>query len=86
MISRLWHRFAEWFTEHCPAATPTFRYEGLCGFEPSDWPRRCVLYNDGGVSMPMPIGNARDYAKIFGGRLITVREARALLTKQGGET
>lgn len=55
------------------------RYEGLFGFWPQWWPKRCVLYPDGEISCAMPAGNARDYAKIFGGKVISVAEARQLL-------
>ena len=52
----------------------SFTYHGLHGFEPRWWPHAQVLYRDGEISRPMALGNAIDYADIFGGEVIQPRK------------
>ena len=50
-----------------------WRYGGLRGVCPGGWPTATVQYPDGGVSYPMPLGNAVGYAEIFGGTVKVIR-------------
>lgn len=53
----------------------TNRTEGLFGGVSSRGMRQgYVLYPDGTRSINMPLGNAADYKKIFGGRLVPIAE------------
>jgi len=48
-----------------------FKYEGLTGsYGYCNLPQGIVHYPDGSFSISMPIGNALDYSKIFGGEII----------------
>lgn len=60
-----WWRFLCWL-----ARRGWWRYEGLTIYEPRHWPRGRVLYADGQRSVSMPLGNAFDYAEIFGGTVV----------------
>lgn len=60
-----WWRFLLWLARH-----GWWRHTGPCGFEPSHWPRGRVIYPDGARSVPMALGNACDYAEIFGGKVV----------------
>lgn len=68
---KLWH-----FLGHCGF----FVHEGLRGMEPAWWPQARVLYPpepklnimEESRSRPMAIGNACNYASLFGGRVVPV--------------
>jgi hypothetical protein len=54
-----------------------WKHEGLVGFEPHWWPKARVKYPPapefdfpGGVSVPMAMGNAVDYAAMFNGTVV----------------
>lgn len=47
-----------------------FTYTGAYGCQSSWYPLARVKYADGDYGMKMPIGNACNYAKIFGGEVV----------------
>ena len=47
-----------------------YRYDGLFGFEPEDFPKGYVEYPDGFRSRDMALGNAVDYARIFNDHVV----------------
>jgi hypothetical protein len=54
-----------------------FKYDGLRGNEPEWWPKARVLYpeckhSDEMLSVPMGIGNACSYARIFNAKVVPV--------------
>lgn len=51
----------------CPSR---FRYDGLLDHAPSHFPKAHVVYPDGERSITMAVGNAYEYAELFGGEVI----------------
>lgn len=60
------NRFQLWRARHLGS----FTYHGLFGHQPRWWPHAQVRYRDGKVSVAMALGNAVDYAFLFGGEVI----------------
>ncbi len=52
-----------------------WKHEGLFSSRTArSYPQARVLYKDGQYSANMPIGNAVDYANVFGGQVVPVEE------------
>lgn len=49
-----------------------YTHRGLLEYAPDWMPRARVRYPCGGVSIAMPLGNAYEYAEMFGGEVLRV--------------
>ena len=61
----LW-RIQLWLARHLNWWT----YHGLRDAYPKWWPEGVVIYDDGGESTVMALGNAVDYADMFSGHVV----------------
>lgn len=55
------------------AANGAYRYDGMIGSPNDGNPQGYVVYDDGVRSVTMALGNAVDYANMFGGRVVVDR-------------
>lgn len=62
----MWWKIANWLARNWGWYT----YDGLRGFHPKHWPVGHVAYKDGLHSVAMPLGNAWNYARSWGGTVI----------------
>jgi hypothetical protein len=61
-----------------------FTHGGMRGYQPAWWPCACVRYDPNEIignyhySSNMAIGNAVEYARLFGGTVVPVRKRRTV--------
>lgn len=56
-----------------------YRYDGLRGHQPPHMPVAYLRYPSGDYSCAMALGNAVDYARMFGGEVLSPEEYESIM-------